>query len=71
MQTLFDMYLELMSMHYAGGEWRIPAESVDCLLSLIILREKLTHQYKQLYCLLCYILVTEILTLGQQKYWRK
>lgn len=27
MQTLFDMYLELISMHYVGGEWRIPAES--------------------------------------------
>lgn len=64
MQTLFDIYLELISMRYMGGEWRIPAGSVDCLLSLIILMQKLAHQYKQLYCLLCFTLVTEILTLG-------
>lgn len=51
-------------MHHAGGEWRIPAGGVDCQLSLISIREKLSQQYKQLYCLLSFTLVTEVLTLG-------
>lgn len=63
MQTLFNIYLELITMHHVGGEGRIPAEGVDYLLSSVILREKLSHQYKQLHCLLSFTLVTEILTL--------
>lgn len=35
-------------MHHVGGEWRIPAGAVDCQLSLTIIREKLSHRYKQL-----------------------
>lgn len=71
MQTLFNIYLELITMHHVGGEGRIPAEGVDYLLSSVILREKLSHQYKQLHCLLSFTLVTEILTLRQQKCWTK
>lgn len=43
MQTLFNIYLELITMHHVGGKGRIPAEGVDCLLSSVILREKLSH----------------------------
>lgn len=37
MQTLFNMYLERITLHHVGGEWNIPSEGVDFLLSLIIL----------------------------------
>lgn len=35
MQNLFNMYLERISLPW--GEWKIPDEGVDFLLSLIIL----------------------------------
>lgn len=34
MQTLFNICLELITMHHVGGEWKIPAEGVNFLLSL-------------------------------------
>lgn len=68
-QTVFNMNLELITMHHLKGEWRIPAEGVDCSLSLANPKEKLSHQHAQLSCLLCWTVVTKILALGQQKCW--
>lgn len=58
MEILFSIYFELFTMHPMGGKRRIPAEGVDCLLPLILLREKPLHQYKQLHCLLSSLLYT-------------
>lgn len=70
-QTLFNVTLELITVHHLGEEGRIPAEGVNCSLSLAIPKEKLSHQHAQLSCLLFWTVVTKIPALGQQKCWTK